>query len=110
MNDPSLVCASGPWDLIGNLRRVVCGGRGKRAADFHDATEIILKRDGWIVHREYSVPGGRIDLVANIGLPQGGIVSLALELDNRRPRKKSIEKLQALGPGWITGVVLRNPK
>lgn len=87
------------------LDRLVMGARGKRAADFHDACEIILRRSGWDVSREYPVPGGRIDIVAT-----DGDHTVALELDNRRPRKKSITKLQSLPGRWITGVLLRNPK
>ena len=105
MSDPKLVEMKGPWHQRPMLDRLVLGARGKRAGDFHDACEIILKRAGWAVIREYSVPGGRVDIVAY----SNGIV-LALELDNRRPRKGSIEKLTALPSHWITGVLLRNPK
>lgn len=109
MSDPILVETTGPWTAMPSLERVLCGSRGRRAADFHDACERILKREGWKVVREYRVilgdRFGFIDLVAYYGE-----IQLALELDNRSPRAKSIRKLATFPASWITGVLLRNPK
>lgn len=96
------------------LDRLLCGARGKRAADFHDAAEIILKRGGWAVKREYRVAlggnrDGYIDLVASINTVVG-ITFLALELDNRSPRKKSALKLEHVPVDWLRGILLRDPQ
>lgn len=85
--------------------------RGRHARDFHDAVEKFFRSRGWEVHREYGVSmgygnAGYIDLVA----AKNGI-QIALELDNRSPRGKSILKLETLPESeWLTAVLLRNPK
>ena len=74
---------------------------------FHDGIEAALRRRGFVVRREAEVSiresgrgPGRIDLLAQY---HGGFV--ALELDNRSPRSKSIDKLRAFNAFRI--VVMR---
>lgn len=84
-----------------------------RAKDAHDAIERIIDAHGWTVHREWEVPDrgdgrrGFIDLVAFRDEER-----IAVEIDRRSPRVKSIRKLNALrrrDPTWATYVILRSP-
>lgn len=107
--DNRLIRMRGPWYGHGSLIDALCDVRGNHASDYHDAVEQVLLARGWSVRREYAVAsagrGGRIDLVG-----MKGRYLLALELDNRTPRGRSIEKLEGLGSQWMTGVLLRNPR
>ena len=112
--NPALTNTTGPWDRFRVLPRYLCMIRGDSAAVYHDRVEQFLKQDGWYVEREYPVTytrgnghsvNGRIDLIAR----KKGL-TMALELDNRSPRAKSIVKLGAMPSEWLTGILLRNPK
>lgn len=105
----NLVCAKGPWSSFQVLRDRLQEITGRRAGDYHDSVVEFLKARGWRVFREYAVAangrGGRVDVVAF-----RDDVNLALELDNRSPRERSIEKLKLFPASWLTGILLRDPK
>lgn len=89
---------------------MLSGIRGDHAGDYHDNVEYALIEAGWSVRREYAVVigdglGGRVDIVA-----QRHKTRIALELDNRTPRGKSLIKLTGFPPEVRTAVLLRNPK
>lgn len=81
-----------------------------RTRDFHDRVQDALAREGWATSREVSVTyspnrnDGRIDIVAAHAC---GIV--AIECDNRSPRRKSFRKLLAY-PATARLIVLRRSK
>jgi hypothetical protein len=108
--DPRRLIHVGHWEAsLAETQKALCAVRGEHAPDYHDAVEILLRRHGWRVRREYpiSMPGrnGRVDIVAFLGN-----YTLALELDNRTPRGGSLLKLAALPKQWNKGVLLRDPK
>lgn len=85
--------------------------KAKHAADYHDEMVGFLESLGWCVKREFPVvlpneTGGRVDIVADH--PLG--FRIALELDNRTPRGKSILKLETFPARVQCAVILRNPK
>lgn len=106
----ALTRMTGAWDHFQGTARALVEVQGRHAADFHDNVCAALHHLGWTVTREYHVAlpndrGGRIDVLAR----RRGWV-LALELDNRTPRGKSILKLECLtGENLLTAVLLRNP-
>lgn len=78
--------------VAGLLGRMV-GRDYKRAGDLHDACEDMLRLDGMSIEREYPVKlpngtSGFIDLVVSIDGAR-----IAIELDNRTMRTKSVRKL-----------------
>lgn len=84
--------------------------RGVHASDYHDAICLRLEQMGWTARREFAVvfgdgQGGRIDVVADRDGDR-----IALELDNRTPRGKSILKLMTMPKHVPTAVLLRSPK
>lgn len=97
-------------DALAELRRVVRETRpppDATAAWLHDEIERRLVEIGWAVEREVPVPdrgdgrAGAIDLVVTDPVP------IAIELDRRSPRRKSLEKLSAFDGARV--VVLREP-
>jgi len=80
------------------------------ARSLHDYAEVALKAEGFKVKREVLVPQrgdgrrGRIDIVA-----ERGAETVALELDRRQPRLKSVRKLMCLGSCSLKAVVVRDP-
>ncbi len=79
----------------------------EKAGEWQDYVEQEILKLGYFVKREVFVPltefrSGRIDLVAT----KNG-VNIAIELDYRRPRKKSILKVKTYENGMV---LLRNPK
>lgn len=85
--------------------------QAKHAADYHDKITEMLAMLGWVVKREYPVvlpneTGGRVDIVADHRLG----FRIALELDNRSPRGKSIIKLGTFPEEVQCAVILRNPR
>lgn len=107
--EPARLVQVGAWHpALQGTTRSLCSIREKYACTYHDAVEKCLARLGWAVRREYPVVvngrGGRVDIVA-----EWSGITLALELDNRSPRGKSILKLTALPLDWNKGVLLRNP-
>lgn len=103
---------AGNWDSIPEIFADLTGARGRRAGDYHDAVVHVLERHGFLVRREFPVAmgngrAGRIDVVAS--RPDA---VLALELDNRTPRPKSIRKLDIFRLEFLcatTAILLRNP-
>lgn len=110
MNYLALTCMTGHWEHFQGTARKLTEVRGRHAPDFHDNVCAALHQLGWSVTREYHVAlpndrGGRIDILAR---RRGW--KLALELDNRSPRGKSILKLDLMaGEKTLTAVLLRNP-
>ncbi len=72
------------------------GGYTDRTADFHERVQEALQLAGWNTQREVPVTyspnrnDGRIDLVA-----RRGARTVAIECDNRSPRRRSFVKLAA---------------
>ena len=97
-------------EALAELRRVVRETAPPPDADaawLHDELERRLRELGWSVDREVPVAdrgdgrAGAIDLVVTEPAP------IAIELDRRSPRRKSIEKLAAFDGARV--VVLREP-
>lgn len=94
------------WRLVDYLTYI----HRKHAADYHDAIEEALNDHYWTVRREFAVVigdgyGGKVDIVADKDGQR-----IALELDNRSPRGKSLLKLATFSRSVPTAVLLRNPK
>lgn len=91
-------------DLPSDLCVALAAASGDSAADFSAAVQARLQRDGWAVQCEVQVPDrgdgrvGRIDLVATRGPDV-----VAIELDRKTPRQKSIFKLESFP---CTGAVI----
>lgn len=106
-----IVERTGPWGLIPVTEAALLTIRAGYAATYQDKVCAVLRDLGWKVRREFAVSyrgchSGKIDIVA-----QSLGITLALELDNRSPRGKSILKLRAVtAETLITGILLRNPK
>ena len=114
---PRIIRKRGNWGRIPQLRLLLEHVRAKHAACYHDAVVSLLEAEGWFTKREYGVTfpsgrKGRVDVVAmkpGTG-PWNPDLWLALELDNRSPRRKSIIKLEQFPEAyWITGILLRDP-
>lgn len=110
MLDPSFINIRGDWSRLFGLVRALSGIRCKHAAVYHDEVADLLIRQGWQVKREFPVligdgAHGMVDIVAD----RDGC-RIALELDNRTPRGKSLVKLATFPAGVLTAVLLRNPK
>lgn len=103
------------WKLFIDLLSLLPVEAYDSARAFHDEIEKALRYRGFAVDREVSIKylvgrserRGRIDLVACFGT-----FKMAVELDNRTARKKSIEKVKAWAAenGGYGYVVLRNPR
>lgn len=102
---------SGDWDgLEETIFELESVSSRRHAADYHDAVALHLEECGWKVRREYAVVtgdghGGRVDIVAAKNFRR-----IALELDNRTPRGRSIIKLQSFPSHVATAVLLRRPR
>ncbi len=101
----------GEWSGLKEHLVAMADIKAKHAADYHDKMVEFLESLGWRVKREFPVilPNetvGRVDIVAYH--PLG--FKIALELDNRTPRGKSILKLQTFPVRVQCAVILRNPK
>jgi hypothetical protein len=101
----------GEWSGLKQYLAAMSDIQAKHAADYHDKVVQFLETFGWLVKREFPVvlpneTGGRVDIVADH--PLG--FRIALELDNRTPRGKSILKLETFPARVQCAVILRNPK
>ena len=110
MLDPSFIHIRGEWSQLSDLVHALSGVRCKHAAVYHDQVAELLIRQGWQVKREFPVligdgVHGMVDIVAD----RDGL-RIALELDNRTPRGKSLVKLATFQADVFTAVLLRNPK
>ncbi len=103
--------SASPLTADGEELRVLAGVVSRRggcstAEELHDAIEADLRAIGWTVVREWEVPDrgdgkpGRIDLVATAP------ARIAMELDNKSPRVKSLFKLRQFDGARV--VVLRD--
>lgn len=99
-------------DLRDEIVSVVRAGGPYRdnARDMHYAVETALHRCGWSTDREVRVDyrrDGRIGHVDIVAYRNG--VSVAIEMDHRTPRKKSLAKLASLkGEVALRAVTLRS--
>jgi hypothetical protein len=101
----------GDWHGLSMYLSALADIKAKHASDYHDKVANWLDSLGWQVKREFPVvlpneTAGRVDIVADHKLG----FRIALELDNRTPRGKSILKLQTFPPHVHCAVILRNPK
>ena len=101
----------GDWEGLQPHLAAMGDIKAKHAADYHDKIVELLESFGWSVRREYPVvlpneTGGRVDIVADHSLG----FRIALELDNRSPRGKSIIKLGTFPAHVLCAIILRNPK
>lgn len=110
MLNPSFINIRGDWSVFPVLVNALSSIRGKHAAVYHDEVADLLTSYGWDVKREFPVligdgVHGMVDIVADRNGRR-----IALELDNRTPRGKSLIKLATFADGVFTAVLLRNPK
>lgn len=110
MLNPSFINIRGDWSAFPALVHALSAIRCKHAAVFHDEVADFLTIHGWDVKREFPVlisdgVHGMVDIVADYDGRR-----IALELDNRTPRGKSLIKLATFPSGVCTAVLLRNPK
>lgn len=89
-----------------------CGRLPDRASQFQEAIQEALEGAGWAVRREVDVPAmrlgngrcGRVDLVGE----RAG-VRIAIELDRRSPRQKSLRKLALIDATRVVIVRRQQP-
>lgn len=111
ITSPRLTRLRGNWSKVPGLAESLQGVEGRHASDYHDAVVEFLGSTGWAVKREWVVTldAGNVGLIDVVAFKDD--IGLALELDNRSPRGKSIIKLETLKASWwLTAVLLRNPK
>ena len=100
----------GDWSGFEDLIDALLQCRGACARRFHERVEEAMTALGFVVVKEWAVAfsngqGGRVDVVAFRANR-----AVALELDNRSPRQKSVAKLRMFPKTFATAVILRDPK